>query len=131
VVVNLGAVPLTPYATPGTPELEAAIADTVAGHDAFLLANHGAVTLGASVEQAEDRMETLEHFARIALVARLLGGGRILTRDAVAGLEAARRASGSTLPITCAPAPTAGEPLPPDLAGVVAQVVRELLGPGR
>jgi L-fuculose-phosphate aldolase len=128
VVVNLGAVPLTPYATPGTPDLEAAIADAVAGHDAFLLANHGAVTLGADVDQALDRMETLEHFARVALVSRLLGGGRSLSREAVAGLEEARRRAGGSLPITCTPGPGAapGE----DLAGLVARVVRDVLGSG-
>lgn len=89
-VVHLGPVPLTPYATPGTPELEAAVAETVRHHDGFLLANHGAVTLGASVEEATDRMEILEHIAHITLVANLLGGARHLGAAELAALEALR-----------------------------------------
>ncbi len=104
VAMSLGAVPLTPYATPGTPEVESAVAETARDHDAFLLANHGAVTLGASVDEALDRMETLEHFARIALVTRLLGGGRPLGRAEVEALESLRRRSGDPRPITCEPA---------------------------
>jgi L-fuculose-phosphate aldolase len=134
VAVSLGAVPLTPYATPGTPEIEAAIADTARSHDAFLLANHGAVTLGASVEEALDRMETLEHFARIALVTRLLGGPKPLGRADVDALQAQRRRAGDPRPVTCDPAegPRAASPvpagLPPDLALTVAAAVRAILG---
>jgi L-fuculose-phosphate aldolase len=145
VVVNLGAVPLTPYARPGTPEIEAAITDAARTHDAFLLANHGAVTLGATVGQALDRMETLEHFARIALVARLLGGARPLSREAAEALLPVREAAGNLRPLTCAPAgepplsgavsspPAPSEALgtpaaaPPGLADLVARVVREVL----
>lgn len=77
-VVGLGPVPVAPYAGPGTPELAAAIEEVARLHRAFLLANHGAVALGATVAEAVERMETLEHLARISLVARLLGGGRPL-----------------------------------------------------
>lgn len=134
VAVSLGAVPLTPYATPGTPEIEAAIAETARGHEAFLLANHGAVTLGASVDEALDRMETLEHFARIALVTRLLGGPKPLGRADVEALEALRRRAGDLRPVTCDPAegPRAASPtpsdLPSDLALTVAESVRAILG---
>ena len=38
------------------------------------LANHGAVTVGQTLAQAHHRMETLEHVARVAFMARLLGG---------------------------------------------------------
>jgi len=79
VVVHLGPVPLAPYAMPGSPELEASIASLVPDHQGILLANHGAITLGTSVRQALHRMETLEHLARITLVADVLGGARPLT----------------------------------------------------
>jgi L-fuculose-phosphate aldolase len=140
VAMSLGAVPLTPYATPGTPEIEAAIAEAARGHEAFLLANHGAVTLGASVDEALDRMETLEHFARIALVTRLLGGPKPLGRAEVEALEALRRRAGDPRPVTCdpaegpRPAPETPSDLPPDLARVVAEAVRAVLdasGPDR
>jgi L-fuculose-phosphate aldolase len=135
--VHLGSVPLTPYATPGTPELEAAVTDTVPGHDAFLLANHGAVTVGASVDQALERMETLEHLARIALVARLLGGAQPLTAEAVEDIAVLRARSGNPRPVTCTPA--GAPPSPASLLGcpetrivdVVARVVRDVLAQPR
>ena len=46
VILQLGSVPLVPYATPGTPALADAIEPFLAEHDAFLLANHGATTVG-------------------------------------------------------------------------------------
>src|SRR5262249_45380206 len=46
VIVGLGQVPLVQYATPGTPELSAALEPFVPHYDALLLANHGAVTCG-------------------------------------------------------------------------------------
>ena len=85
--VHLGTVPVAPYATPGTPELEAAVRPLVQSHNAFLLENHGAVTLGTSVDQALDRMETLEHAARILLTANLLGGGTPLSAEALRALD--------------------------------------------
>lgn len=137
VVVHLGAVPLTPYATPGTPELEEAIRDIVHDHDAFLLANHGAVTMGADVDQALDRMETVEQFARIALVANVLGGTKPLPRGEVATLEGIRRSLGNPRPATCRPRQEMGraeehrddEPAP-DLAAMVAEAVQAILGRG-
>jgi len=140
--VNLGSVPLTPYATPGTPELEAAIAGIIPGHDAFLLSNHGAVTLGATVDQALERMETLEHLARIALVARLLGGTRPLSPEVMDDIADIRARSGNPRPITCTPAsgpagPSAASepgrvaPAEAEIAAAVARAMRGLLGPSR
>jgi ribulose-5-phosphate 4-epimerase/fuculose-1-phosphate aldolase len=72
-----------------------AVAGEAFGHDVFLLANHGATTLGPTVEVAYNRMESLEHSARILLAARLLGRVRTLTaeqvRDLVAAGQGARR----------------------------------------
>jgi L-fuculose-phosphate aldolase len=73
VICQMGAVALVPYATPGTDEAAAVFAPFLAGHDAFLMANHGATTLGPTLEAAHQRMESLEHAARIVLAARLLG----------------------------------------------------------
>jgi hypothetical protein len=63
-------------------------------HNALLLANHGAVTYGATLWQAFDRMETLEHTARITILARSLGGGRALPADAIKKLINVREAAG-------------------------------------
>ena len=45
----------------------------IKAHDGMLLANHGALTVGADLFSAYYKMETIEHFAKISLVARLLG----------------------------------------------------------
>ena len=74
VVVTLGEIPLAPYGTPGTPEISEPIRQFVKDHDAFLLQNHGATTIGPDLMDAYFKMETLEHFAKIVLVAHQLGG---------------------------------------------------------
>jgi len=73
VVVGLGSIPLARYGTPGTPELGDALEPLIPNHDAILMANHGVVTYGPSLESAYMKMETVEHFAKIALVSHLLG----------------------------------------------------------
>lgn len=92
-VAQFGTVPVVPFGAPGTPELGERVRPFVREHDALLLANHGAVTLGPTVEAACWRMESLEQGARILLVARLLGGARPLTPEEVARLVAPRRTS--------------------------------------
>jgi L-fuculose-phosphate aldolase len=73
VILQMGAVPLVPYATPGTDALPDSMEPFLMQHDAFLLANHGATTVGPTLEVAHQRMESLEHAARILFVARSLG----------------------------------------------------------
>ena len=80
-VLSLGSVPIAPYATPSTPEIPEAIAPYLPDHDAILLKNHGAVTVGADVYTAYYRMETLEQFAKITLTAHLLGGAEEIDRE--------------------------------------------------
>jgi L-fuculose-phosphate aldolase len=73
VILQMRAVPLVRYATPGTDALADLFDPVLNDHDAFLMANHGATTLGATLDQAHQRMESLEHAARILLVAKSLG----------------------------------------------------------
>jgi L-fuculose-phosphate aldolase len=73
VVMGLGAIPLARYGTPGTSELAQTLEPYVPNYDAILMSNHGVVTYGETIEQAYMRMETVEHFAKIALVTHLLG----------------------------------------------------------
>ena len=79
VVTTLGSIPIAEYATPSTMELPEAVRKYVKAHDGMLLANHGALTLGKDLFSAYYKMETVEHFARISLVARTLGGERLLS----------------------------------------------------
>ncbi len=90
VVVALGSVPLARYGTPGTPELSEALEPLIPDHDAILMANHGVVAYGPSLESAFMKMETAEHFAKIALVAHLLGHEQPLGEKEVEKLVQAR-----------------------------------------
>ena len=74
-LMTLGTVPVTEYARSGTPALPEALSPLIREHNAVLLANHGAVTVGEDPLRAYYRMETVEHTALIHLYAGLLGGG--------------------------------------------------------
>jgi L-fuculose-phosphate aldolase len=109
IVVGLGKVPLVRYATPGTTDLSAMLEPYVPHYDALLLANHGAVTCGPDLQNAFFRLEMIEHFAKIALTARLVGEPQLLSTREVAKLMAARAryhvnpppGGGAELPETC------------------------------
>jgi L-fuculose-phosphate aldolase len=90
VVMALGSIPLAPYATTGTTDIASSIVPLIADHDAILLANHGVVTGGDTLQNAFMCMETVEHFAHICLVARQLGCAKPLSRDHLAQLAEAR-----------------------------------------
>jgi L-fuculose-phosphate aldolase len=112
VVTTLGSVPIADYATPSTRELPDAVRKYVKAHDGMLLANHGALTLGGDLFGAYYKMETIEHFAKISLVARMLGGERLLSREEVSRLQGLRGMYG-----IAAPAPICPDPPPPVSAG--------------
>lgn len=103
VITTLGSVPIAEYATPSTRELPEAVRRYVKAHDGMLLANHGALTLGADLFAAYYKMETIEHFAKISLVARLLGGERLLSRQEVDRLQGLRGKYGIASPAPICP----------------------------
>ena len=82
-VLTVGSIPVTPYGTPSTFEVPDAIAPYLREHDVLLLQNHGALTVGCDLITAYYRMETLEHFAKISLVAQLLGGAQEIPRPRI------------------------------------------------
>ncbi len=93
-VISLGpTIPTVPFAMPGK-DACAALAPFLAGFDAVLLANHGVLAWGESVEQAYLRVELVEHLARIALEAERVGGVKPLPAQAIPGLLEARRKAG-------------------------------------
>ena len=124
VVCTLGSVPIAEYATPSTKELPEAVSKYVQAHDGMLLANHGALTMGKDLFSAYYKMETIEHFAKISLVARLLGGERVLSREEVFRLQDLRGTYG-----IAAPAPICTDPLPGTPAD--CQVVQAPSAPGQ
>jgi L-fuculose-phosphate aldolase len=85
-----GSVRVAPYATFGTPELAAHVRDALAGRQAALMASHGSVTVGATLEQAVDHALLLEWLAALYHRASALGTVRVLSEeDQVAVITAA------------------------------------------
>jgi L-fuculose-phosphate aldolase len=107
VLTTLGSIPIAEYATPSTKELPEAVRKYVKAHDGMLLANHGALTLGADLFSAYYKMETIEHFAKISLVARLLGNENLLAREEVERLQELRGTYGIKAPAPICPDPSA------------------------
>lgn len=95
-VVSLGSIPITPYGTPSTSEVPDSIAPYLADHDAVLLENHGALTVGSDLINAYYKMETLELFAKISLTAHLLGGEKEISRENIDRLIGMRKDYGIT-----------------------------------
>lgn len=89
-IMTLGAVPLAGYATTGTDEVAASLADLIPEHEAILMANHGVVTYGKDLLDAFMKMETVEHFAQITLIASQLGSAAPIAGDKLAALLRAK-----------------------------------------
>ena len=84
--MRIGRLPLAAYAPPGSAELVAGVAALAGRHHAVLLANHGPVVAGTTLDAAVDAIEELEATARLHL---LLAGRptRPLTAEQVAALR--------------------------------------------
>jgi L-fuculose-phosphate aldolase len=109
VLTTLGSIPIAEYATPSTDELPGAVRKYIKAHDGMLLANHGALTVGGDVYAAYYKMETIEHFAKISLVARLLGRENLITRQEVERLQGLRGMYGIKSPAPICADPALGE----------------------
>jgi L-fuculose-phosphate aldolase len=129
VIIGLGCVPLAAYGLPGTPELTEPMLPYIPKYDAIMMANHGAVCYADEVFKAYFKMETVEHYARIALVAELLGGPTVLPREEVRKLLDARTRYGIKAKVSGEPGcPVAAEEIvPAELAGQKFVVTREEL----
>ncbi|HEY5617313.1 MAG TPA: class II aldolase/adducin family protein [Vicinamibacterales bacterium] len=124
VVTTLGSIPIAAYGTPSTSELPEAVRKYIKAHDGMLLANHGAVTCGKDVMAAYYKMETIEHFAKISLVARLLGREHLISREEVERLQGLRGVYG--IP---APAPLCADPSEAGSDQVACQVLEAPASP--
>jgi len=126
VVTTLGSIPIADYGTPSTRELADAVREHIKTHDGLLLANHGALTVAGDLFGAYYKMETVEHFARISLVARTLGRERVLSRQEVMRLQDLRGAYGIK-----APAPVCSEESEDAGADENCQVIKAPSAPGQ
>ena len=68
--MKIGQLPLLPYFMPGDEALALAVKDIAATRHAVLLANHGPVVAGKSLNEAVYAMEELEESARLFLMLR-------------------------------------------------------------
>ena len=67
-VMKIGTLPLVPYFPPGDLNLAKAVSEMASDHHAVLLANHGPVVAGKSLEDAVYAMEELEETAKLFLM---------------------------------------------------------------
>ena len=138
-VVSLGPeIPLVPFVAPGAPEFGEGVAAALGRADVVLLAQHGVLVVGATVEQALLRMELVEHLARIAAAALPLGGVRPLEPALVSRLAARGRPSSArpgaaapeaTSPVEASASPAAAGPSPvgrDEVSRLVADALRRL-----
>lgn len=109
VVTTLGSIPIADYGTPSTSELADAVRRHIRAHDGLLLANHGALTVADELFAAYCKMETVEHFARISLVARQLGREHLLSREEVNRLQGLRDRYGIAAPAPLCPPEGGGD----------------------
>lgn len=94
-VINLGSVPIAPYATTGTQEVPDSIAPFCKTHNAVLLANHGALTWGRDLLEAYHRLESLEYYATIMMyTGRIIGKANELSCNQVSELVKIRENMG-------------------------------------
>lgn len=89
-VVQLGVVPLIPYALPGSGELADSVAPYCREYNAALMEYHGATSWGESVTQALHRMESVEYYATVLMNLRVMGVERPMTQGQIDGLIALR-----------------------------------------
>ncbi len=93
-VYSLGRVPLVAYGMPGTEDLYADIFRFLQDYDAFLLANHGVVTVGKDLLNAYHKMETVEHTAKITFLSDQMGGAKKLSAQHVQYMISKKEAQG-------------------------------------
>ena len=90
-VLTIGAVPTCDYGTPSTMEIPDSLDPYIQDHDAFLLRNHGALTVGCNLTKAFFVMEEVEFHAVICKHAKDLGAVHEISRDQLAKLMELRK----------------------------------------
>lgn len=96
-ILAAGAIPIVPYARPGSAAMGEALLPFLPDHRLLVLARHGAVAWGESVEEVVGGLERVEHLAKILLAAHQLGGASPLPPDEVEALRAMRLGLGRRL----------------------------------
>lgn len=85
--ITFGTIPVVPYGTPGTQEIYASFKDFIPNRYALLLANHGVLTFGFSLELAYSYAEAVEKIAHTLCISKQLGVPANLPMSEIAGLR--------------------------------------------
>lgn len=90
VILAAGRIPIAPYARPGTQAMGDVLAPLLPDHRLMILARHGALCWGESLEEAVGGIERLEHVCTMLKLAHEMGGARPLPDEEVAALRRMR-----------------------------------------
>ena len=93
-VIALGCVPIAEYGTPSTEEIPDNVAKYLQHYDAVLLENHGALAYSDSLLNAYHKMESVEFYAQLMFISKMLGGPKELNEEQVKRLYEIRRQFG-------------------------------------
>ena len=93
-IIQLGCVPIAEYGTPSTEEIPDAVSRYLQHYDAVLLENHGALAFSDSLLNAYHKMESVEFYAQLLFIAKMLGGPKALSEAQVKRLYELRRQFG-------------------------------------
>jgi len=94
IILGAGAIPIVPYARPGTADLGEALKPFLPIHRLLVMARHGAVCWGEDAAEAAGGIERLEHVAQILKSAVELGGLAPLPEAELAALREIRAGIG-------------------------------------
>jgi L-fuculose-phosphate aldolase len=97
VILAAGRIPVVPYARPGTDAMGSALLPFLPAHRLLLLARHGALAWGESLQEAVNGIERVEHAALILKTALELGGAKPLPEEERRALHALRAKNGPKL----------------------------------
>jgi len=95
VIFGIGNIPTVPYSTPTTLDVPREVLAYAEDNDGMILERHGTLTMGSDLLGALAKLETIEHTARIVLLARAVGPVQPLADEEVARLRRVAGRSGS------------------------------------
>lgn len=94
VLIAAGEVPIAPYARPGTPQMGEVLRPFLPRCRLLILARHGAVCWGESIEETLDGIERLEQICQILTLAENMGGATPLPAGEIQALKKIREGIG-------------------------------------
>ena len=96
-ILAVGAVPVAPYARPSTAALADNLLPFLPGHRAMILARHGVLCWGETLQEAYNGVERIEHAAKVLCLAQQMGGVSELPETEVSALKAMRKTLGDKI----------------------------------